>query len=74
MYGLKKDGIAGIEMMVLFTIVGILTFTAAHYYASLTNHAHDANVNTMYSMISASVMGAVDKVTVVGSKCVPNPS
>lgn len=44
MYGLKKDGIAGIEMVVLFTIVGILTFTAVHYYASLTNHANYVKV------------------------------
>lgn len=75
MYWLRENGIIGIETVVLFTIVGILTFTAVPYYASLTNHAHDAKVKAMHSMINASVIGAsVDSVTVGGFKSVPNPS
>ncbi len=75
MYWLRENGIIGIEIAVLFTIVGILTFTAVPYYASLTNHAHNAKVKAMHSMINASVIGAsVDSVTVGGSKSAPNPS
>jgi len=71
----REDGIAGMEMVVLFAIVGILTFTVLPYYTSLTNQAHDAKVKAMYSMINASVIGAtVDSVTVRGTRTVPNPS
>lgn len=74
MFWFKEDGIAGIEMVVLFAIVGILTFTVIPYYTSLTNHAHEAKVKAMYSMINASIIVAsVDSVTVGGSKSVPNP-
>lgn len=75
MFWLKEDGIAGIEIVVLFAMFGILTFTVVPYYTSLTNHAHDAKVKAMYSMINASVIGAsVDSVTVGRDKCVPDPS
>lgn len=75
MHWLKEEGIAGIEAVILFVIVGILTFTVGPYYNNLTNQAHDAKVKAMYSMINATVIGAsVDSVTVRGSKCVPNPS
>jgi type II secretory pathway pseudopilin PulG len=75
MFWLRANGIIGIETLVLFTIVGILTFTAVPYYASLTNRAHDAKVKAMHSMINASVIGAsADSVIVGGSKSVPNPS
>lgn len=75
MFWLKEDGIAGIEMVVLFAIVGILTFTVVPYYTSLTNHAHDAKVKAMYSIINASVIGAsVDSMRRGGGKCVPEPS
>ena len=75
MHRLREDGIAGIEIVVLFAIFGILTFTVVPYYTSLTNHAHDAKVKAMYSMINATVIGAtVDSVTVGQVKSVPNPS
>ncbi len=75
MFWLREDGIAGIEMVVLFAIVGILTFTVVPYYTSLTNHAHDAKVKAMYSMINASVIGSsVDSVAVGWDKSVPDPS
>lgn len=75
MFWSREDGIAGIEMVVLFVIVGILTFAVVPYYTSLTNHAHDAKVKAMYSMLNASVIGAsVDSMRRGGGKCVPEPS
>ncbi len=75
MFWFKEDGIAGIEMVVVFAIVGILTFTVIPYYTSLTNHAHDAKVKAMYSMINASIIvAAVDSVTVGRNKRIPEPS
>lgn len=75
MHWLKEDGIAGIEAVILFVIVGILTFTVGPYYNNLTNQAHDAKVKAMYSMINASVIGAsVDSVVVGRDKGVPSPS
>ena len=71
----REDGIAGMEMVILFLIVGMLTFTVLPYYTNLTNHAHDAKVKAMYSIINASVIGAtVDSVSVRGNRSVPNPS
>ena len=75
MFWLKENGIAGIEMVVLLAIVSILTFTVVPYYTSLTNHAHEAKIKAMYSILNASVIGAsVDSVTVQGYKRVPKPS
>ena len=75
MFWSREDGMAAMEMIVLFAIVGILTFTVLPYYTSLTNQAHNAKVKAMYSMINASVIGAtVDSVSVRGSISVPNPS
>ena len=72
---LREDGITGIETVVLFVIVGILTFAVVPYYNSLTNQAHDAKIKAMYSMLNASVIGAsVDSVAVQGYRSVPNPS
>ncbi len=72
---LREDGIAGIEMVVLFAIVGILTFTVIPYYTSLTNIAHNAKVKAMYSMLNASVISSsVESMAVGGDKCVPDPS
>ena len=72
---LREDGITGIETVILFAIVGILTFSVVPYYTSLTNQAHDAKLKAMYSIINASIIGAsVDSVAVQGYKSVPNPS
>ena len=72
---LREDGITGIETVVLFVIVGILTFAVVPYYNSLTSQAHDAKIKAMYSMLNASVIGAsVDSVAVQGYRSVPNPS
>ena len=75
MFWSREDGATAMEMVVLFSIVGILTFTVLPYYTSLTNQAHEAKVKAMYSMVNAIVIGAtVDSVTVRGSRSVPNPS
>lgn len=72
---LKEDGIAGIEIVALFALFGILTFAVVPYYTNVTNHAHDAKVKAMYSMINASIIVAsVDSVTVGRDKSVPDPS
>jgi type II secretory pathway pseudopilin PulG len=72
---LREDGITGIETVILFAIVGILTIAVVPYYNSLTNQAHDAKIKAMYSMLNASVIGAsVDSMAVQGYKSVPNPS
>lgn len=75
MFWLKEEGIAGIEVVVLFVIVGILIFTVGPYYNNLTNQAHDAKVKAMYSMINATIIGAsIDSVSVGRNNYVPNPS
>lgn len=75
MFWSREDGIAGIEIVVLFVIVGILTFTVGPYYNNLTNQAHDAKVKAMYSMINVSIIKAsVDSVAVRGHRSVPYPS
>lgn len=75
MFWSREDGIAGIEALILFVIVGILTFTVGPYYNNLANSAHDAKVKAMYSMINASIIGAsVDSVAVRGHRSIPYPS
>ena len=75
MFWSHEDGATAMEMVLLFAIVGILTFTVLPYYSSLINQAHNAKVKAMYSMINASVMGAsIDSVTVRGNRSVPTPS
>lgn len=75
MHWLKEEGIAGIEIVALFALFGILTFAVVPYYTNVTNHAHDAKVKAMYSMINATVIKAsVDSVAVGRDKGVPNPS
>lgn len=75
MFWLKEDGIAGIEIVVLFVLFGVLTFAVVPYYTNVTNHAHDAKVKAMYSMINATVIKAsVDSVAVRGHRSVPYPS
>jgi len=72
---LKEDGITGMETVVLFVIVGFLTFAVLPYYNSLNHQAHDAKIKAMYSLLNASVIGAsVDSVSVQGYKGVPSPS
>ncbi len=72
---LREDGITGMETVILFVIVGILTFAVIPYYNSLTNQAHDAKIKAMYSILNASVIGAsVDSVAMQGYKSVPDPS
>ncbi len=75
MFWSKEDGIAAMEMVVLFSLVAILTFAVLPFYTNLMNKAHDAKVKAMYSMINASIIVAtVDSVTVRGSRFVPSPS
>jgi hypothetical protein len=75
MFWSKENGIAAMEMVVLFSLVGILTFAVLPCYTNLMNQAHDAKVKAMYSMINASIIVAtVDSVTVRGSRFVPSPS
>jgi len=72
MFWKKEDGIAVAEMITLFALLGIMTFSALPFYNKLITQTHRIKVETMYNKIKTSViMSAADSVSVCGVYKVP---
>ena len=72
MFSIKDDGLAVAEMITLFALVSIMTFSALPFYNNLIIHTHRIKVETMYNKIKTSVIiSAADSVSVSGVYTVP---
>ena len=68
----KEDGIAVAEIITLFALVSIMTFSALPFYNNLITHTHRTKVETMYNEIMTSVIiSAADSVSGSGVYKVP---
>jgi len=68
----KEDGIAVAEIITLFTLVSIITFSALPYFNHLVTNTHKTNIFTMYNNINTSIMiSTMDNVAVEGAYTVP---
>ncbi|MBU0530034.1 hypothetical protein KKF86_09860 [bacterium] len=72
MFWKKEDGIAVAEMITLFALVSIMTFSALPFYNKLITQTHRIKVETMYNKIKTSVIiSAADSASVSGVYKVP---
>ena len=72
MFWKRDDGIAVAEMITLFALVGIMTFSVLPFYNNLITHTHRAKVETMYNKIKTSIIiSAADSASVHGEYTVP---
>ena len=72
MFWKRDDGIAVAEMITLFALVGIMTFSVLPFYNNLITHTHHAKVETMYNKIKTSIIiSAADSASVHGEYTVP---
>ena len=72
MFWKRDDGIAVAEMITLFALVGIMTFSTLPFYNNLITHTHRAKVETMYNNIKTSIIiSAADSASVHGEYTVP---
>ena len=72
MFWKRDDGIAVAEMITLFALVGIMTFSALPFYNNLITHTNRAKVETMYNKIKTSIIiSAADSLSVHGEYIVP---
>ena len=72
MFWKRDDGIAVAEMITLFALVGIMTFSALPFYNNLITHTHRAKVETMYNKIKTSIIiSAADNAFLHGKYTVP---
>ena len=72
MFWMKDDGIAVAEIITLFALVSIMTFSALPFYNNLITQTHRIEVNTMYNKIKTSIIiAATDSVSVNGMYTVP---
>ena len=72
MFWKRDEGIAVAEMITLFALVGIMTFSALPFYNNLITHTHSAKVETMYNKIKTSIIiSAADSAAVHGKYTVP---
>ena len=72
MFWMKDDGIAVAEIITLFALVSIMTFSALPFYNNLITQTHRTNVNTMYNKIKTSIIiAATDSAAVNGMYTVP---
>jgi len=72
MFWKKDDGIAVAEMITLFALISIMTFSALPFYNNLITHTHQTKVKTMYNKIKTSIIiAATDSVSVNGMYTVP---
>ena len=68
----KEDGIAVAEIITLFTLVSIMTFSALPFYNNLITHTHRIKVETMYNKIKTSVIiSTADSMSASGAYKVP---
>ena len=68
----KEGGIAVAEIITLFALLSIMTFSALPFYNNLITHTHRIKVETTYNKIKTSVIiSAVDSVSVNGVYKVP---
>ncbi len=56
MFWKKDDGIAVAEIITLFALVIIMTFSALPFYNNLITHTHRTKVETMYNKIKTSII------------------
>ena len=72
MFWKKDDGIAVAEMITLFALISIMTFSALPFYNNLITHTHQTKVKTMYNKIKTSIIiAATDSVSVNGIYTAP---
>ena len=72
MFWKRDDGIAVAEMITLFALVGIMTFSALPFYNNLIRHTHRAKVEIMYNKIKTTIiLSAADSASVHGKYTVP---
>jgi len=72
MFWEKDDGIAVAEIITLFALVSIMTFSALPFYNNLITHTHQIKVKTMYNKIKTSIIiAATESVSVSGMYTVP---
>jgi len=74
MYWKKDDGIAVAEIITLFALVSIMTFSALPFYNNLITHTHRIEVETTYNRIkTAIIMSTIDGAATHGISEVPYP-
>ncbi len=72
MFWKKEDGLAVAEIVTLFTLVSIITFSALPYFNNLVSNTHKTNIMSMYNNINTSIMiSTMDNVAVKGTYTVP---
>ena len=72
MFWKKDDGIAVAEVITLFALVSIMTFSALPFYNNLITHTHRTKVETMYNKIKTSIIiYATESASVHGVYIVP---
>jgi len=70
----KNDGIAVAEMITLFALLSIMTFSALPFYNKLITQTHHLEIETTYNRIKTSIiMSAIDSVKENGIADVPFP-
>ena len=75
MFWLKEDGIAVAQMITLFALVSIITFSALPFYNSIITQTHKAKVMIMYNKINTYIiMSKIDSTSVKGINKVPFPN
>ena len=71
----KTDGIAVAEMITLFALLSIMTFSALPFYNNLITQTHRLEVETTYNRIKTSIIiSAIDSISENGIADVPFPS
>ena len=74
MYWKKDDGIAVAEIITLFALVSIMTFSALPFYNNLITRTHQIEVETTYNRIkTAIIMSTIDSIANHGISEVPYP-
>jgi len=74
MYWKKDDGIAVVEIITLFALVSIMTFSALPFYNNLITRTHRIEVETTYNRIkTAIIMSTIDSIANHGISEVPYP-
>ena len=74
MYWKKDDGIAVVEIITLFALVSIMTFSALPFYNNLITRTHRIEVETTYNRIkTAIIMSNIDSIANHGISEVPYP-